>query len=389
MASDYYETLGVSKKASADEIKRAYRKLARKYHPDRNQGDENAEERFKQVQEAYDTLSDSEKRKQYDAGGAFAGFGGFGGGRGPFAGAPGGGAGGFASDVGDIFSSVFGRSGRPGAAADQPSRGRDLETEVQLTFEQAVEGTQVSVTVPKLATCKVCGGTGAKPGTSPITCPRCDGRGIDSQSQGLFSISQPCPQCGGAGQIIEDPCRACGGTGLTEQRKRYRVTIPPGVRDGTRIRLPGKGEDGPRGGPPGDLYVLTRVTPSPVFRQRRDGDLEVVVPITIAEAVQGATIEVPTLKGTKRIRVPAGTRHGSVQRLRGEGLPKPGGKERGDIRYRLEIEVPRDLTPEQQRALDQLAESLNDHNPREELLRAARRTSTSNRSGDSGKVGAT
>ena len=389
MASDYYEALGVSKKASADEIKRAYRKLARKYHPDRNQGDEKAEERFKQVQEAYDALSDPEKRKQYDAGGAFAGFGGFGGGgRGPFAGAPGGGAGGFASDLGDIFSSVFGRSGQPGAAADQPSRGRDLETEVQLTFEQAVEGAQVSVTVPKLATCKVCGGTGAKPGTSPITCPRCGGRGIDSQSQGLFSISQPCPQCGGGGQIIEDPCRACGGTGLTEQRKRYRVTIPPGVRDGTRIRLPGKGEDGPRGGPPGDLYVVTRVTPSPVFRQRRDADLEVVVPITIAEAVQGATIEVPTLNGTKRIRVPAGTRHGSVQRLRGEGLPKPGGKERGDIRYRLEIEVPRDLTPVQKRALDQLAESLNDHNPREELLRAARRTSTSNRSGDSGRVGA-
>jgi molecular chaperone DnaJ len=388
MASDYYETLGVSKKASADEIKRAYRKLARKYHPDRNQGDEKAEERFKQVQEAYDTLSDSDKRKQYDAGGPFAGFGGFGGGgRGPFAGAPGAGAGGFTSDLGDIFSSVFGRGGRPGAAADEPSRGRDLETEVQLTFEQAVDGTQVSVTVPKLATCKVCGGTGAKPGTSPITCPRCEGRGIDAQSQGLFSISQPCPQCGGAGQIIEDPCRACGGTGLTEQRKRYRVNIPTGVRDGTRIRLPGKGEDGPRGGPPGDLYVVTKVAPSPVFRQRRDGDLEVVVPITIAEAVQGATIEVPTLKGTKRIRVPAGTRHGSVQRLRGEGLPKPGGKELGDIRYRLEIEVPRDLSPEQRRALDQFAEALNDHNPREELLRAARRTA-SNRSGDSGKVGA-
>ena len=384
MATDYYEALGVSKKASQDEIKKAYRKLARKYHPDRNQDDPAAEERFKQVQEAYDTLSDPEKRKQYDAGAA---FGGFGGGRGPFAGAPGAGAGGFTSDLGDIFSSVFGRGGGP--AADQPSRGRDLETEVQLSFEQAVEGTQVSVTVPKLATCKVCGGTGAKPGTSPTTCPRCGGRGIDSQSQGLFSISQPCPRCGGAGQIIEDPCRACGGSGLTEQRKRYRVNIPAGVRDGTRIRLPGKGEDGPRGGPPGDLYVVTKVAPSPVFRQRRDGDLEVVVPITIAEAVQGATVEVPTPKGTKRIRVPAGTRHGSVQRLRGEGLPEPSGKGRGDVRYRLEIEVPRDLTPEQKRALDQLAESLNDRNPREGLLQAARRSSASNRSGDSGKVGAT
>jgi molecular chaperone DnaJ len=382
MARDYYDVLGVSKKASADEIKKSYRKLAREYHPDRNQGDPKAEERFKEVQEAYDALSDPEKRKEYDARGAFAGFGG---GRAPFGGAPG--AGGFASDLGDIFSTVFNRGGREASA---PTRGRDLETEVQLSFEQAVEGAHVSVTVPKLATCKVCGGTGAKPGTAPKVCPQCGGRGIDSQSQGLFSISQPCPQCGGSGQVIEDPCRACGGSGLTEQRKRYRVNIPPGVRDGTRIRLPGKGEDGPRGGPPGDLYVATRVTPSPVFRQRRDGDLEVVVPITIAEAIQGGTIEVPTLSGTKRIRVPAGTRHGSVQRLRGEGVPKPGGGGRGDIRYRLEIEIPRNLTSEQKRALEELAGSLNDHSPREGLLRAARRsTGSAGRSGETGKVGAT
>jgi molecular chaperone DnaJ len=382
VARDYYDVLGVSKKASADEIKKAYRKLAREYHPDRNQGDPKAEERFKEIQEAYDALADPEKRKEYDAGGAFAGFGG---GRSPFSAGPG--AGGFTSDLGDIFSSVFNRGGREAAA---PARGRDLETEVQLSFEQAAEGAQVSVTVPKMSTCKVCGGTGAKPGTAPKVCPRCGGRGIDSQSQGLFSISQPCPQCGGSGQIIEDPCRACGGSGLTEQRKRYRVNIPPGVRDGTRIRLAGKGEDGPRGGPPGDLYVVTRVTPSPVFRQRRDGDLEVVVPITIAEAIQGGTIEVPTLSGTKRIRVPAGTRHGSVQRLRGEGLPKPGGGERGDIRYRLEIEIPRNLTSEQKRAMDELAGSLNDHSPREALLRAARRsTGSADRSGETGKVGAT
>ena len=381
MANDYYEALGVSKKASQDEIKKAYRKLARKYHPDRNQDDPGAEERFKEVQEAYDTLSDPEKRKQYDAGGAFAGFGG----RSPFGGAAGGAGGPGFSDVGDIFSSVFGRGGRQ--ATPEPSRGRDLETEVQLSFEQAVEGAQIPVVVEKASTCKVCGGTGAKPGTSPTTCPRCGGRGIDSQSQGLFSISQPCPQCGGSGQIIEDPCRACGGSGLTEQRKRYRVNIPAGVRDGTRIRLAGKGEDGPRGGPPGDLYVITRVIPSPVFRQRRDGDLEVVVPITIAEAIQGATVEVPTLKGTKRIRVPAGTRHGSVQRLRGEGLPEPDGRGRGDIRYRFEIEIPRDLSSEQKRALEQLAESFNDHNPRERLLRTARGSTTANRSGESGKVG--
>jgi molecular chaperone DnaJ len=378
---DYYKALGVSRKASQDEIKKAYRKLARQYHPDRNQDDPRAEERFKQVQEAYDTLSDPEKRKQYDAGGAFAGFGG----RSPFGagGAPGGG---FASDLGDIFSTVFNRGGRQ--ASPQPSRGRDLETEVHLSFDQAVEGAQVSITVPKAATCKVCGGTGANPGTSPIVCPQCGGRGIDSQSQGLFSINQPCPRCGGSGQIIESPCRSCGGSGLTEQRKRYRVNVPAGVRDGTRIRLAGKGEDGPRGGPPGDLYVITKVAPSPVFRQRRDGDLEVVVPITITEAIQGATVEVPTLKGTKRIRVPAGTRHGSVQRLRGEGLPEPGGGGRGDIRYRFEIEIPRSLSAEQKRALEQLAESLNDHDPRESLLRAARRSSAGDRSDESGKVGA-
>jgi molecular chaperone DnaJ len=379
MASDFYQALGVSKKASQDEIKKAYRKLARKYHPDRNQDDPRAEERFKEVQEAYDTLSDPEKRKQYDAGGAFAGFGG----RNPFAGGTGGP--GF-SDLGDIFSSVFGRGGRQ--ATPQPARGGDLETEVHLTFEQAMEGAQLPVTVPKASTCKVCAGTGANPGTSPTVCPQCGGRGIDSQSQGLFSISQPCSRCGGSGQIIENPCRACGGSGLTEQRKRYRVNVPAGVRDGTRIRLAGKGEDGPRGGPPGDLYVVTKVSPSPVFRQRRDGSLEVVVPITIAEAIQGATVEVPTLNGTKRIRVPAGTRHGAVQRLRGEGPPEPGSGRRGDIRYRFEIEIPRDLSVEQKRALEQLAESFNDHDPREGLLRSARRTTTADRSGKSGKVGA-
>jgi molecular chaperone DnaJ len=380
MAEDYYKVLGVSKKASSDEIKRAYRKLARENHPDRNQDDPGAEERFKQVQEAYDTLSDPEKRKRYDAGGAFAGFGG----RSPFGGGPAGG--GFTADLGDIFSSVFGRAGREATA--RPGRGSDLETEVRLSFEQAMEGAQASITVPKASTCKVCGGTGAKPGTSPQVCAQCGGRGIDSQSQGLFSISQPCSRCGGSGQVIEDPCRACGGSGLTQQNKRYRVNVPPGVRDGARIRLAGKGEDGRRGGPPGDLYVITKVAPSPVFRQRRDGDLEVVVPITIAEAIQGGTVEVPTLSGTKRIRVPAGTRHGAVQRLRGEGPPEPDGRGRRDIRYRFEIDVPRSLTSEQKRALERLAETLNDHDPREGLLRAARRSSTAGQSDGSGKVGA-
>jgi molecular chaperone DnaJ len=362
---DLYSVLGVSRKAGADEIKKAYRKLARQYHPDRNPGDDAAEERFKEVQEAYDTLSDPKKRQEYDSGGMFAGFGprGFGGG-------------GFTSDLGDIFSTFFGR--RPGPR-EAPVRGRDLETEVQLSFEQAMDGAEVRVTVPKQAACATCGGTGAKPGTSPTVCPRCHGRGIDSESQGFFSISQPCPRCGGRGEVIESPCETCGGSGLTMQRKRYRVKVPPGVRDGSRIRVASKGEDGPRGGPPGDLYVVTRVTPSPVFKQRTDGNLEVTVPITIAEAIEGGTIEVPTLNGTKRIRIPAGTKHGTVQRLRGEGPPKPGGRGRGDILYRLEIEVPDKLTRDQQQALGEFATAMNDHDPRAHLRREA--------SAQEGKVG--
>jgi molecular chaperone DnaJ len=363
MARDYYEVLGVGRGASAEEIKKAYRKLAREYHPDRNPDDSAAEERFKEIQEAYDTLSDADQRKQYDAGGMFAGFG--------RAGAPG--PGHFASDLGDIFSTLFRRG--PGPAQQQPMRGRDLETEVRISFKQAMDGTEVPVTVPKQSSCKTCSGTGAKPGTGPTVCPRCNGRGIDSESQGFFSISQPCPRCGGSGQVIEDPCPTCSGSGLTMQRKRYRVRIPAGVHDGSRIRVAGKGEDGARGAPPGDLYVVTRVAESPVFRHRNDGNLEVTVPVTIGEALQGATVEVPTLNGSKRIRVPAGTQHGTVQRLRGEGPAKPGSGRRGDILYRLEIEMPKELTDEQRRALDAFAEATNDRDPRETLLRQASATS--------------
>jgi molecular chaperone DnaJ len=371
VAEDLYKVLGVSKKASDEEIKKAYRKLARKYHPDRNPDDPAAEEKFKEISAAHDTLSDPEKRKEYDSGGQFAGFGGAG--SGPFG--PGGAqAGGFSgADLSDIFSSIFSRGGGGGRAQAQQVRGRDLETEVQLGFDQAVKGTQISVTVPKAGRCPTCHGSGAKPGTRPVTCPRCNGRGIDAQSQGFFSISQPCPQCGGAGQVIEDPCPTCGGSGLTQQTKRYKVNIPAGVKDGTRIRLAGKGEAGPRGGPPGDLYVTTRVTPSPVFKRLDDGNLEVTVPITIAEALRGGTIEVPTLDGTKKIKVPAGTRHGTVQRLRGEGPPRPKGRGRGDIRYRLEIEVPGELTDEQKEAAEKLAEAFNGADPREELMREAAR----------------
>ncbi|HEX8690757.1 MAG TPA: molecular chaperone DnaJ [Solirubrobacterales bacterium] len=371
MAEDLYKVLGVSKKASDEEIKKAYRKLARKYHPDRNPDDPKAEERFKEVQGAYDMLSDPEKREQYDSGGMFAGFGGQGGGFGG-GGRGQGGFGGFgAGDLGDLFGGIFNRGG--GRAQRQQARGSDLETEVSLSFDQAINGAQIAVAVPKAERCQTCHGSGAKPGTAPVTCPRCEGRGVDAQSQGFFSISQPCPQCGGAGQIVEDPCPTCGGSGLTRQTKRYKVNVPAGVKDGARIRLAGKGEAGPRGGPPGDLYVTTRVAASPVFRRLDDGNLEVTVPISVAEALRGATIEVPTLDGTKKIKVPAGTGHGTIQRLRGEGPPRPGGNGRGDIRYRLEIELPEELTAEQEEAVEKLAETLNGSDPRAELLRRAAR----------------
>ena len=360
---DPYRALGVDKKASDDEIKKAYRKLARRYHPDKNPGDSSAEERFKEVQEAYSILSDPEKRRTYDSGGGI-----FGSGFDPGA-FRGGGAGGFGGGIGDILSDLFGGAGAPGGRGrgPRPERGRDLETEVHVSFDQAMKGAQVPVSVPQSAPCPTCSGTGARPGTTPSVCSECQGRGIVSQGQGVFSISQPCPRCGGTGTEITDPCPSCEGRGRTAQVKRYRVNIPPGVRSGSRVRLAGKGEAGPRNGPPGDLYVVTRVGESPIFKRRGD-NLEVDVPITIVEAIRGATVEVPTLSGTKRIRVPPGTQHGTVQRLRGEGPPRLSGKGRGDIHYRLAIDVPRSLSKEQEAAVDDLAEVMDGGNPRERLF---------------------
>lgn len=356
---DPYKTLGVDKKASDDEIKKAYRKLARKYHPDTNQGDEAAEEKFKEVQEAYSILSDEEKRKQYDAGGGI-----FGNGAGPGGFDPSSfkqGFGGF----GDILSDLFNQGGG-GGRPPGPERGRDLETEVHVSFDQAMEGAQIPVSVPLSAPCPTCHGTGAKPGTSPTVCSRCHGRGVEAESQGVFSVQRPCSLCGGTGTEIKDPCPTCQGSGRTRQVKKYRVNIPAGVKDGSRVRLAGKGEAGPRGGATGDLYVITRVSASDVFERKGD-NVEVEVPITIPEAIRGATIEVPTLSGTKRIRVPPGTKHGTIQRLRGEGPPKLKGRGRGDIRYRLVIDVPSSLSSEQAEVVDELAAVIDD-NPRERLL---------------------
>jgi molecular chaperone DnaJ len=360
---DYYKVLGVDKKASQEDIKKAYRKLARQYHPDRNKGDKAAEERFKEISQAHDVLGDPDKRKQYDRGGMF----GFGGG-----GAPGGGGGfdpgAFSGGFGDILSDILGRTGgtRGGRARPQAERGRDLETDVHLSFDQAVEGAQVSVSVPTSATCATCRGTGARPGTTPSICPQCQGRGLESVGQGLFSISQPCSRCHGTGTIIEDPCPTCSGSGAVRTVKRYKVNVPAGVREGSRVRLAGKGEAGRNGGPPGDLYVVTHVTESPVFRRKGD-NLEVEVPITIPEAIRGATVEVPTLHGSKKLRVPPGTDHGTVQRLRGEGPPKLSGKGRSDLHYRFVIDVPKTLNKQQKAAVEELSKVMNG-NPRDRLF---------------------
>jgi molecular chaperone DnaJ len=362
---DHYKILGVGKNASEEEIKKAFKKLARQYHPDRNQGDKKAEERFKEISQAHDVLSDPDKRKAYDRG--TGPFGGFAGGTGGFD------AGSFAGSFGDIFSNIFGGGSgaggarqRGGGAPRMAQRGRDVEVEASLSFDQAVNGTQLSLSVPTSQPCPTCKGTGAKPGTSPKVCPVCQGRGVEAESQGIFSITQPCSNCHGTGTVIEDPCPTCGGSGAQRNVNRLRVNIPAGVRDGSRVRLAGKGEPGPASGQPGDLYVITRVEDSPVFK-RSGANVEVEVPLTVAEALAGAVIEVPTLTGSKKLRVPAGTKHGTVQRIRGEGPPRLNGKGQGDIHYRFVIDIPSSLSPEQREAVDQLSKVMNG-NPRAALF---------------------
>jgi molecular chaperone DnaJ len=358
--TDPYSVLGVDRKASSEEIKKAYRKLAREHHPDRNQGDARAEARFKEIGEAYELLSDSDKRAAFDRG------------EGPFGGrgaSPFGGGGFDGAGFGDILSNLFGGGG--GRRARQgPERGRDLEAQIQISFDQAVRGAQVPLTVPVSERCVTCSGTGARPGTNPSVCPSCEGRGIESQGQGMFSISQPCSRCGGRGTVIESPCPTCNGSGATRGVKRLRVNIPGGVHDGSRIRLANKGEAGLRGGAAGDLFVITHVTASPVFKQK-GANLEVEVPMSVIEALRGAEVEVPTLNGRKTLRIAPGTQHGTVQRLRGEGPPRAGTDGNGDIHYRFVIEVPSELTAAQAKALDALAKTMNGADPRAKLFEAS------------------
>jgi molecular chaperone DnaJ len=368
-APDLYEALGVSKAASDAEIKKAYRKLARRYHPDKNPGDEAAEERFKEVQAAYDVLGDPEKRKQYDQLGPRM-FGG---------GAPGAGAwttdwsgnlGDFANlgDLVDILGGIFGnaRGSSPGGRARESApKGRDVEVEVNVSFEDSLKGVTTRIPVELETVCSACGGTGAEAGTTPVVCPECRGRGVVAESQGLFALSQPCPRCRGNGTVIEKPCRSCRGSGRERRTKRYTVKIPAGVRDGTRIRLKGKGEAGLNGGQPGDLHVITRVADSPLF-ERRGADLVIDVPVTYAEAALGAEVEVPTPEGKVSLKVPPGTQDGRTLRLRGRGAPKLNGPGRGDLLARVRVAVPTRLTKAEREAIENL-QKVSRENPRERL----------------------
>jgi molecular chaperone DnaJ len=347
-----YESLGVPKNASQDEIKKAYRKLAREHHPDRNQGDKESEARFKEVQAAYDVLKDPEKRKQYDTFGPNG-----------VRGAGGPGAGGWNvnvpgdfdfGDLSDLFGGLFGGRARdPGARESRAQRGADVEAVVNVSFEDSLKGLQVQVPVELETACRECNGSGAKPGTAPTICPECNGRGVRAESQGLFALSQPCPRCRGNGTVIEDPCPQCRGSGRERRTKRYTVKIPAGVRDGTRIRLKGKGEAGFGGGPAGDLFVVTRVAESPLY-ERRGSDLIVEVPISFANAALGAEVQVPTPEGPVSLKVPAGSQDGKLLRIRGRGAPKLSGGGRGDVLARLRIQVPKRLNKQQRELLEQL-----------------------------------
>ncbi len=347
-ARSLYEVLGVAKNASADEIKKAYRKLAREFHPDRNPGDAEAEAKFKEVQGAYDVLSDTEKRKQYDT---------FGSADGRAQGGPGGWTNFDPSafdfgNLSDLFGGMFGGRGRTQPVAQ---RGDDVEAVVNLSFEDSLREVETKIPVQVDTACSECGGSGAKPGTSPIICPECRGRGVVVESQGLFSLSEPCPRCRGNGTIVENPCPRCHGTGRERRTKRYSVKIPAGVKDGTRIRLKGKGESGINGGPAGDLFVVTRVAASDRFQRRGQADLVVEVPVSFSDAALGTKVEVPTPYGDRlSVKIPSGTETGKLLKLKGHGAPKLKGSGKGDLLARVRVTVPKKLNKKQRELLEEL-----------------------------------
>jgi len=359
---DYYQVLGVPKNASAAEIKKAYRKLAQQFHPDANPGNRDAEERFKEISAANDVLGDEETRKNYDRV-REAGATGFGPGGGaqpggwPGAGGAGGGWPGYQEvdfDLGDILGGMFGTAGRRGGRQARPQRGADLETDVKISFADAMKGVTAPVKITGPAPCRTCHGTGAAPGTSPITCPECGGSGQIAVNQGLFQMSQTCPRCRGNGRIVETPCPTCHGTGAERRTRRLQVKIPAGVRDSARIKLAGRGEPGPPGGQPGDLYVRVHVTPDRTFGRKGD-DLTLELPISYSEAALGANVQVPTLDGPVTLKVPAGTPSGKTFRVKGRGAPKRNGH--GDLLATVKVDVPGKLSREEKQLLEQLKEA--------------------------------
>jgi molecular chaperone DnaJ len=353
---DYYEVLGVNKDASEDDIKKAYRKLAMKHHPDRNPDNPKSEERFKEAKEAYEVLSDARKRGAYDqfghagvdpsaAAGAGAGFGNF------------------ADAFGDIFSDIFGG----GRGRSSVFRGADLRYNLEVSLEDAARGTETRIRIPAMEECGTCHGSGAKPGTSPTTCPSCQGQGQVRVQQGFFSIQQTCPRCHGSGKVVASPCATCGGAGRLKQHKTLSVKIPAGVDEGDRIRLTGEGEGGVNGGPPGDLYVVIHLRPHSVF-QRDHNDLHCEMPISITAAALGGEIEIPTLDGYAKIKVPAETQTGKVFRLRGKGIKGVRAAAHGDLLCHVVVETPVNLTARQRELLAEL-EAINqksggEHNPK-------------------------
>jgi len=353
-----YDSLGVPQSATHEEIRSAYRKLARENHPDANPGDAGAEERFKEISHAYDVLGDPEKRAQYDAERAN-----------PFARA-GAGAGGAAGpsatfDMSDLFE-VFGDRFGPGR--DQaPAHGEDITVEVRITFEQAMQGATVAVSVDKRETCSRCRGSGARPGSDTTLCPDCNGRGTVGRGLGPFQMQQTCRTCAGRGMVIEDPCPTCSGVGSRQERKRYNVKVPPGAKDGTKVRLAGKGHAGPPNTPPGDLFVLTRVAPSRIFT-REGNNLAIEVPVTFAEAALGAKVEIPTVEGSIKLTVPAGSQDGRALRVAGKGAPILNSNgSRGDLIARLKVIVPGALNKRQREALERFA-NLDQRDPRAALF---------------------
>ena len=379
MSKDFYEILGVAKTASAEEIKKAYRKLAIKYHPDRNPGDTAAEEKFKEISNAYEVLSDASKRQRYDQLGheAFTSTGGQG-----FGGFGGGGGGGFRDPM-DIFSQFFGGGsgggsfsfedlfggGRRRRDPNAPVNGNDLRCDIEIDFEDAVFGGTKEINVTKESDCSACSGSGCAPGTSKKTCSRCGGSGQVTISQGFFAMQQPCPSCRGTGMVIDKPCSSCRGTGRQQTSKKIPVRIPPGVDNGDRLRVKGEGEGGIRGGAAGDLYVVIHVRNSKVF-ERNGSDLYCKLFIDPVTAMLGGVVEVPTVSGMTKMKIEGGTQSGSVLRIKGKGMPSLRGGSRGDLHVRIQVETPVNLDKDAKKLLEELQEKLTEKNyPQTEAFR--------------------